>query len=597
MRKLIILLFVFIMATGVMPVCAGYIIPDEELVVYNRIKDNAEVKEGSGSRSYVYSALCKLYSGRDVKKANLLLSDEKIVSVSSKEEFEQSPFQLYWSMPAYIKIYSLFNSQNGKRTPGLIEADTEKQMENVMWSFVQSYYDNLFTDDPCRIADSENHDILKKTSVYLAVQCLKNKDDYTILPDGKTIDEFLKFAEEYFDKWLTERAKIGLLVEGSENYRTITLEGIYNLMDLSENHIVRNKAKMFADVLWIEYATESLNGIRGGGKTRVYNRAGEADNGFLWFAMLGSIYFGLNKEYNPSPIVSVLASDYRPPEIAEQIINGRTESFEFIKTIPGCGKTENVEGNPVYILDTEKKVMSYQYITPDYIAGTLFEENEKELILLSSQNRWQGVIFADGFNNRLYPYTDTSASTHNNFFSVQNGPLMMFRKNSDIGVESGIYISGFGGVFAEDDFENGWFFGKFENAYYGIKPLNGSLYSKNGKLLLTESNSPFVIHIGCEMEDGSFVTFKNRVKNNSFFAGGNNAYYHDVKWGEISLGENTRLINGKALDYNPPFVMDSPYMKSEKGSGIYDVTFDGKRIIYDFNSGKIYHLPYIAERK
>lgn len=593
MKKTVLFIITSLIMT-IMPVCADFTVPDADISVYREILKNAGSNPGSGSRSYVYSALCKLYTGKDVKRANELLVDEKIVSVSTKEEFEESPFQLYWSMPAYIKAYAMFNSENGKRTPGLLEPETEKQMEKVMWSFVQSYYEGLFTDNPLRVVDSENHDMLKKSSVYLAVQCLKDKPGYSVLPDGKMSDEFVEFAGDYFDRWFTERAKSGLLVEGSENYRTITLEGVYNIMDLAEKPILRNKAKMFADVLWIEYAVETLNGIRGGGKTRVYNRTGEADNGFLWFAMLGSIYFGMNEERNPSPIVSVLVSDYRPPRIAQKIIDSKSGSFEFIKMIPGCGVTET-EGNiPVYTLDANKKVMSYQYITPEVIAGSLCEENPEELTLISSQNRWQGIIFKEGFNNRIYPYVDTTASTHNNFSVVQNGPVMLFKKNAEISFNTGIYISGFGGEINEQTLENGWLYGQFGDAYYGIKPLNGTIYSANGKVLLTESNSPFVIQTGSKEECGTFDTFKRRLQNNSFSMKGNNAVYRDSKWGEISLGQNSRSVNGKEPDYTPDFVMKSPFLKGEKG--LFDVVCNGKRIIYDFNVGKVYEIPYIAER-
>ena len=63
------------------------------------------------------------------------------------------------------------------------------------------------------------------------------------------------------------------------------------------------------------------------------------------------------------------------------------------------------------------------------------------------------------------------------------------------------------------------------------------------------------------------------------------------------MSENERLINGKTVEYNPEYVMKSPYIKSLKGSGVFDVVCNGKRIIYDFNKGEIYKIPYIAAMK
>ena len=582
-------------------------IEQSELGLLREIHESANTNQGTGSRSYVYPALCKLYFGTDTARANELLVDEHITECKTRSDFERAPFQLYWSMPAYIKVYYMFNSSDGTRYNGALNPETEQKMLEVMWAFTEVYGSELFSDDNNRVFNSENHDMLCKSAVYLAAQALSKTEEYgsRVLDGGKTLNEFVSQAEDFFDLYFTNRAKTGLYIEGSESYRTITLEGIYNLMDFSGSETVRKKAKMFADITWIEYAVESLNGIRGGAKSRVYNRPGDADVGYQWFSMLGSLYFDLNGEKNPSVIASILVNNYRPPEIAREIARQVDKgNYEFIRQIPGYGSYSvlSIDGFdiPIYDIKDDKGVITYTYATPDYVAGTMYQENAKGLSLLSSQNRWQGAIFKVENNARIYPCTDVSTTTHNNFDSVQKGPVMFFKKNADIGGETVIYISpgAFKTTNGEIQLNNGWLFGRMGNAYFGVKPLSGTIMQKEGKVILTEGYSPFVIHVGSEAEDGKFETFTNRVVNNQYYAKGNMVCYRDYKWGEVSLsisGETEHFINGKSVEYNPVFIMKSPYINSAKNSGVFEITFEGKRIFYDFNEGTVRSVPYIRK--
>ena len=64
----------------------------------------------------------------------------------------------------------------------------------------------------------------------------------------------------------------GLFVEGSATYLTVSTQAIYNIMDFTENPRLAQAGKMFLDIFWIQHGLESLNSVRGGGKTREYIR-------------------------------------------------------------------------------------------------------------------------------------------------------------------------------------------------------------------------------------------------------------------------------------------------------------------------------------
>lgn len=565
-----------------------------------RIWKTANGAQGTSSRSYVYSALCLLYLGRDIEKANDLLTDSRITGARTFEDFENSPFILYWCIPSYIRIYIQYNSVNGTVRRDVLRPEVEAGMPEVMWAVVESYYTNVFSEDndPLRGIDSENHDSLKKSSLYLIAQVLNKIDGYKdrILPDGKTLPEFIAHAEDYYHKLVLSRAQTGLFVEGSENYRAVTYEGLYNVIDFTDDEATREKVKMLVDVSWIEYAVESLNGVRGNAKTRVYNKKGDADTGFMWFSMLGSMYFGLNTEENVSPIVTLLMSDYRPPEIAREIATKENKGYyKLIKGMQGFGSLSIISfgthTGPEYIFDGNRDVITYEYITPDYIASTIYQDDVDDLTILSSQNRWEGAIFKGDVNARIYRYLDTERSLYGHFYSMQNGPIMMFRKNNPESYSTGVYIYPF--EFMETDgelpCENGWLFGQVGDSYYAVKPLTGTLEQRNGKILLTDSESPFIIHLGSKKENCCFDKFKEMIKNNLLSYNGNTVYYKDKVWGEMEFNpmlapEKARVINESTVPYNLDYIIQSPYINSVRGSGIYNIDFDGRHIVYDFNS-------------
>ena len=573
---------------------------DFEYTRHIRILKTANGAQGTSSRSYVYSALCLLYMGTDIDKANNLLNEKQIVNAKTFDDFEASPFILYWSIPSLIRIYIQYNSRTGTLRRDVLRPETEENLLKIMWSVVESYYLNVYSEDndPLRGIDSENHDSLKKSSLYLIAQILSKEEGYKdkILPDGKTLTEFIAHAEDFYEKFVLNRAQTGFFVEGSENYRVVTYEGLYNVMEFTDNKELSDKIKMLVDVSWIEYSVESLNGIRGNAKTRVYNKKGDADTGYMWFSMLGSMYFGLNPDENPSPIITLLMSEYRPPEIAKEIATTESKGYyKLIKGMQGFGTLNMISfgthTGPEYTFDGDRDVITYEYITPDYIASTMYQDDISELTILSSQNRWEGAIFKGDVNARIYRYLDTERSLYGHFQSMQNGPIMMFRKNNSENLATGIYIYPF--EFMEKDgelpCENGWLFGQIGDSYYAVKPLTGTLEQRNGKIYLTDSESPFIIHIGSKKENCCFDRFKEMIKNNLLSYNGNTVYYKDPVWGEMEFNpmrdpQKARIINRSSVPYKLDYITQSPYLNSVRNSGIYKVDFGGKHIEYDFNT-------------
>ena len=183
---------------------------------------------------------------------------------------------------------------------------------------------------------------------------------------------------------------------------------------------------------------------------------------------------------------------------------------------------------------------------------------------------------------------------------------MMFKKNSNestVNYATGVHIYPF--EFMESNGElpldEGWLFGQFEDTYYAVKPLEGTLIQKDNKILLSESESPFIIQIGSKAENCSFEKFKKKIKSNLLSYNGNTVYYKDKTWGEFEFNpmkapEKARVVNNSSVPYNLAYVVKSPYLNSVKNSGVFDVTFGEEHIVYDFNKVEVYE-KYVTDSR
>lgn len=564
------------------------------------LKRTADMREtNDSSRSYVHKALALLWLKKDVKKANELLTHDLILKAS----FDESPFILYWSMPALVRTYILFNNTDGQ-VDKLLDDKTQQGLIDVFWKFVVEREKGLFSVDnnPWRIVGSENHDMLQKSTVLLIAQILKDMPGYRdrSLPSGMTLGEIYDHAIQFFHRYFTERAKHGLLIEGGGPYVGVTLEGIYNIRDFAGDQSLSQKAEMFLNVFWIDYALESVNGIRGGAKSRVYRNWGPV--GLFTDSILAGLYFGFEfmRSVEPNNTICMLTSDYQPPSIAEYFatqLESRGE-FPYITRRPGTGThvmeiIGSGEGSefipqqqPVYYATTDESTLCYTYVTPDYVMGSFMLRPWVPVTQLRSQNPWEGVVFSIGVDSRVYPYLDTDRSVHVPFMTMQNGPIMITQRSSRFTEKVGIHVSE--DLIRSLQNDSGWLFGQAGNAFFAVKAVSGGLNWIGKTILLIDSSSPIVIHVGRKPDYASLDDFKKEIKSNILEYVNGVVRYVDKNWGEIVFkpagwSPDMRLVDGQAIDYYPSNLFDSPYLRSEWGSGRIEVFNGTERLTYDFN--------------
>ena len=129
--------------------------------------------------------------------------------------------------------------------------------------------------------------------------------------------------------------------------------------------------------------------------------------------------------------LALATSGYRPPPVcnpSRRTHGARARS----RTSPGARASglAGWDANKNWHVTPDKSVLNYSYVTPDYVLGTAELNPADTHIAPSSQNRWQGIIFATGPGDRIYPQAAPTSvnKTMDAFISVQNRNVLITRK-------------------------------------------------------------------------------------------------------------------------------------------------------------------------
>ena len=88
--------------------------------------------------------------------------------------------------------------------------------------------------------------------------------------DGTPAAEMARAFDEYYQRFTRNRAGKGLLVECASGYNKWTLNPWYNIADFARDPLTRRRMRMFLDLYWAEWAIEQIDAVRGGSRHRCY---------------------------------------------------------------------------------------------------------------------------------------------------------------------------------------------------------------------------------------------------------------------------------------------------------------------------------------
>lgn len=584
-----------------------------------------------------------------------------------------------WLTPFMVRTYDQFGSTS-KRMPGRLYPDTEKALLELLWRRTQATNDiSLARRSTWWMIGSENHDIHVKVDSLLSSQIFKNHPDfkdrvYTNAGQGGGMgywfhhqhgDSIYKgpqghanwsdgkayTAQDHYEAWtafwkdyLRERVKKGFFLEvASQGYMKFTVSSLHDLYDHAEDEELRQLAKDFLDLVWAEWAQDQLVSVRGGAKTRWYDRP--------YGAMFRASGFHSGNVSGDSRFwYPLYASEYRWPEYVWRMALDRQGKGEFVYISRKPGEEPLLDGprpaglERTLMCDTDSRLVRYSWVTPDYILGTQMDHPNAIHSHLSSQNRWQGITFAASHTTTVAPvainldnpdkWLQAGRASAPMYRSVQQGNVLItqqarrwHQQNPDwypakVNSDKPYGVS-FKGHFDAVDEQDGWVFTKVGDAYVGVRPVKGaydydsnwtqagesSLYAKmsneiyewgpNRRFIRFFDNfSPVIMHTGRSETHGDFEAFKQHL-----LAGQVRLLNTVVPGWHILLyepeGETPRRfefnaanasipsVNGQLIEYAPDAVFKSPFLNAEYDSGVVHVTVDGIEETVDFRAAGI----------
>ena len=595
----------------------------------------------------LFRAMSQLWLNKDIQEANETLrkSFRQVLGESKKLTPEIADENFKWQMRMWIRVYGLFNSYDGWFASRL-EPETEATFHELFWNYAlaKSTLDRTHERYTWFVQGSENHDLMDLSNAFLALEALSNVPEFADrkLRDGKYVDEHVKAWNAHYRRYADSRVKSGLLIEcASSIYGKYSIPELTNMSDFADDPILRRKMTMLLDVIWADWAGEQIDGIRGGGKSRVYqgkySRFGDRDcYGHMGDVLLGrgNWTHGKHGHTNSGYIFCLATSRYRLPQVVANVAVDRPAlPYASISRRPakmtGVEKLPDYQPHPCwYVMDVEDtRAVRYTYCNSDYVMGSWWvdpglgescivkdgkhEWGNAHYAAIHAQNRWQGIVFKGDPQARIYPQcfskrldkNDASESvTNHQHLAVQHQNVMLVQANLKRKPIEAMRVY-FAPSTQRDLIEYGpWLVTKVGDAYTAVAALNKRAKFMHGEwrgdfFHLDDMRSVVMIVAGTTQQFGEMKEFADYLTS------------FDVQSDEQTLtigfqdneGRSTQLdfdatqeelprINGSTIDLNPQNVYDSPLMRSKFGSGVVTIGDGQSAFVWNIQNNSILPL-------
>ena len=514
-------------------------------------------------------------------------------------------------------------------------------MEEMFWLYAcdKSRFERAAPQYVWGIHGSENHEMMHYSNALLALQALKDLPSYRDrkLPDGRSPKEHYEAWNAYYKLYCVERAKHGLLIEVFAGYGKYTMPELFNMYDLAEDPVLRERMGKLLDLIWADWAVGQVKGVRGGGRTRLYQGdpakpEGEFGwgSGDMWRLMSGFLLDGgscWNQKYHPSPIIGfpwVLATTgYRLPDVIMDIaldVEGRGEYTYVARRVAKqhrmAAKDVPVKFSPWYALDCEDpRMLGYDYCTPDYVMGSLLidptlpgvdshgylegKDLEEGYPALTAQNRYHSIVFASDVNARVVPQCVGlgNGKTYGQQQAIQYKNVLLVQRHARAKQTGDMRIL-FGGKGMKERLveRDGWLILKEGNAWLGIKGFSrtklnescGSIWDNEVFLRMNDGHAPVALIAGRNSEFGTIDAFATYLGT---FTGISKDGWFSLAGGQdekVMLALNLAAealpkVNDTPIDLRPKMLFESPFLSSVHGSGIVTIRKGERALTINMN--------------
>lgn len=469
-----------------------------------------------------------LWLGKDLEWINVEI--QRHLSGEREDLGGHQAFAFSWSLfaaPWLTRTYLTFGPGEGALNNRLSK-NTEDMILEKLWNLTKNKNDIHWARhrNPWWMDGSENHDLNGVVYNYLSSMIFMEHPDYhdRIYPnagrgggpgywfhmhgeeyfygpygDAELSDDGEYRAADHYEAWgkvlsdiMQERLRKGIFVEhASPGYMNYTLSYLMDVHAFSSSGSLRELTEGFLDVVWADWALETINGYRGGAKTRDHTVLDVRRDSMYQIA---KFLFGGVTDFQPERYYWLGALDYHFPEAVWRFAFDREAKGDFsmiTRTIgeepitiprePGLERTLN--------LNTEHRMFRYSWITPHYVLGAQHDHPFAVHSHLSPASRSYGLNFSTHPDARIFPYGvqqvasgDWELLTRGGIMyrAVQNEHVLLsqqsrsyerrepewFPRRSTAPIPMGIYFSDRLDTIVEKD---GWIFVHEGNAYAAVR--------------------------------------------------------------------------------------------------------------------------------
>lgn len=476
------------------------------------------------------------------------------------------------------------------RFPGRLEAETEVALKQYFFKELNStrkkrplntaLINEYLGSDQYLMGFNDDHPLCVRVQDFMACSVMKDDPAYRDrkLVAGDTVKEryeaYVRFYREAIKQWALYGIQYQL---GSSAYTYKTYPHYFNLLELAPDRVIRQRTRMYLDLVLMESAQISISGLRGGTKGRA-KRGGLGDRWDPFQALLygerGSAYF----------LTMPAASSYQAPTPAVLLrkLGTNNRTYEIINDRETYG-------------GKECNAIHYAWCTPEYVTGCgMYDPN------LGAKNgsmgRWSGVIFRNLAAISLDAYTGEKWNVQDNDVRIaqlcSDGPYIT---PSDVRV----VFDALPGRVSERD---GWVFVNNDEAYAAVRAVTGGHFWTDSimrQMYLNDKYSPIIIQTGRRAVYGSFEKFHQAILAAPLKVDGRDVDYTGPHSDRIQFfgmtpearkaGKEYALpkVDGRTIDLNPEYAYSSPFMQRKTGSDVVTLSYGDRTWEYDFDENTV----------
>jgi len=260
--------------------------------------------------------------------------DEDIIHQALAEQIKARQDCADFVMQAVIRMLYQFGDSKDRK-PSFSEELLEHAKQTILG--FKYWPDEPGIDSMCTW--TENHQILFSTAAYLAGQLYP---DEIFTNSGGTGREMMGIHRPRINRWLEMRFKSGFSEWLSNVYYDEDWAALLNLVDFVQEESLRERARMIIDLLLLDMALNSFQGVFGCTHGRSYEQnkkwaalEGTTDTSKLLFGTgafsaydnMSAIPFALSKKYRMPQVLFEIANDTKPMQ-NRQRMGHRAEDAE-----------------------------------------------------------------------------------------------------------------------------------------------------------------------------------------------------------------------------------------------------------------------------